>query len=209
MNSKSVKFLALVPLVLSAFGCSDDSGGAGPTVAPVPPSGSARCGDAYPNQSGSPYILPWQTGLSFNVGQGNCTDGSHATDSADRFAYDIDMPIGTSILAARAGTVLSLEERFVDGNRTPGAENFVNVRHDDGSVGVYFHLTHQGVVVEVGAQVTQGQLIARSGDTGDSTEPHLHFQVDACGGCDSTPVSFRNTRSHVAGLVEGESYRAD
>jgi murein DD-endopeptidase MepM/ murein hydrolase activator NlpD len=199
----------LVALLLSGWGCNSGVTGLQASSLSTSPKHAARCGDPYPDQSASPFILPWQVGLSFNVGQGNCTDESHASDSEDRFAYDIDMPIGTVILAARAGRVLAVEERFRDGNRTPGEENFIKILHTDGSVGVYYHLTHDGVLVDVGAQVRQGEEIARSGDTGDSTEPHLHFQVDACQACSSMPVTFRNTRAHPNGLVEGEVYRAE
>lgn len=169
------------------------------------------CSGTYPQQGTSAYVLPFSVGSSFAIGQGNCTgvDDSHAAGTDDEFAYDIDMPIGTSLIASRAGTVQSVEERYRDGNRTPGQENFVTVAHDDGSVGVYFHLTHDGVFVEVGDTVGQGEPIAASGDTGDSTEPHLHFQVDRADGEGSVPVVFRNTRANPRGLVEGESYRAE
>ena len=46
---------------------------------------------------------------------------------------------------------------------------------------VYGHLTHGGSKVEVGDTVTQGQLIALSGNSGMSRGPHLHFAVKRCG----------------------------
>lgn len=167
---------------------------------------SEGCRGGYPEQSGSAYILPYPVGLSFVVGQGNCTDGSHSEDQ--RYAYDFDMAIGTEIIASRAGIVLAVEERFVDGNRTSGEENFVLIQHSDDTVAGYFHLTQNGVLVEVGSGVSQGEIIGSSGDTGDSTEPHLHFEVLECQDCDSLPITFRNTRAHTRGLVEQESYEA-
>ncbi len=205
-----VAVVAIALSVLGAFlGCCD--GGTESQGSDSSAEVSAQCGDLYPEQDTSPYILPYTVGTSFEIGQGNCTSAndSHAAGTADAFAYDIDMPIGTDVVAARGGTVLSIEERYVDGNRIPGEENFVNIRHKDGSVGVYFHLTRDGALVEVGATVRQGDIIAKSGDTGDSTEPHLHFQVDAAEGQSSVPVSFRNTRPHPNGLVEGRTYQAE
>lgn len=176
-------------------------------VTPWPAPQPGRCGDPYPDQRASPYALPYTIGGSFNVGQGNCTDGSHSDD--DAFAYDLDMAIGTSLVAARGGRVLAVEGRYRDGNRTPGEENFVTIAHADGTVAEYFHLTFQGPGVAPGDDVQQGDIIARSGDTGDSTEPHLHFQVNACVDCGSMPITFLNTEAHPDGLEESRSYRAE
>ena len=154
-------------------------------------------------------MLPYPPGRSFVVGQGNCTDGSHSPSSLVRFAYDFLMPIGTFVVAARDGTVLLVEERFTDGTRRDGEENYVNVTHDDGTIAAYVHLTRGGALVEVGERVSRGQVIGLSGDTGSSSEPHLHFHVQACSGCPTVPVTFRNTRPHPRGLVDGESYRAE
>lgn len=178
-----------------------------PEITPWPSPQPGRCGDPYPDQRASPYVLPYAIGRTFNVGQGNCTDESH--DGDDAFAYDLDLPIGTPVVAARAGRVLAVEGRYRDGNRTPGEENYLTVGHDDGTVAEYFHLTYQGPGVAVGDQVQRGAVIARSGDTGDSTEPHLHFQVDACADCASMPITFRNTEAHPAGLAESHLYRAE
>lgn len=199
----------MVAILAAASGCAHCNPSSDDVAANDDGVQAGRCGDPYPEQRHTPYILPWRAGLSFTVGQGNCTDGSHEVGSSDAFAYDIDMPIGTELIAVRAGSVLSVEERFVDGNRTPGEENYVNILHEDGTVSVFYHLTRDGALVTVGERVSQGQLIGRSGDTGDSTEPHVHFQVDACQDCGSRPVTFRNTRAHPGGLVEGETYRAE
>ena len=126
-----------------------------------------------------------------------------------QYAYDFLMPIGTEITAARAGRVLLVEESFPDRTRTAGEENFVNIAHVDGTIAGYVHLTENGALVTVGKAVVQGQVIGLSGDTGSSSEPHLHFHVQGCDGCATVPVTFRNTRPHPNGLVQGESYRAD
>lgn len=162
------------------------------------------CDAAYPEQEDSPYVLPAEPGVVIVVGQGNCTDGSHSGDQ--QFAYDFDMPIGTAVVAARSGVVLDAEGQYVDGTRTPGEENFILVEHDDGSVAGYFHLTRDGVLVDIGDVVDAGEVIGLSGDTGDSTEPHLHFEVLDVEDGDSLPVTFRNTRPHPQGLVDLETY---
>ncbi|MGH7409039.1 MAG: M23 family metallopeptidase [Candidatus Methylomirabilales bacterium] len=126
-----------------------------------------------------------------------------------QYAYDILMPIGTPILASRTGTVLLVEERFLDGTRIPDQENYINVTHSDGTIAGYVHLTTDGALVGVGDTVTQGQVIGLSGDSGSSSEPHLHFHLQGCEGCATVPMTFRNTRPHPRGLVQGESYTAE
>jgi murein DD-endopeptidase MepM/ murein hydrolase activator NlpD len=177
--------------------------------APTAPDDIGSCPGEYPAQSDSAYVLPYEVGASFTIGQGNCGTASHFRGSLAQFAYDFLMPTGTPIVAARAGTVLLVEERFADGTRVAGQENYVNVVHDDGTIAAYVHLTTNGAFVQVGGEVAQGEVIGVSGDSGSSTEPHLHFHVQGCSGCATVPVVFRNTRPHPRGLLKGETYRAE
>ena len=179
----------------------------------------------YPRQTSSPFVLPFGSGAAFLVGLGNCVTpgtGSHAKGSRAEFAYDLVMPVGTELLAAAAGVVLLLEERFADGTGVAGEENTLLVQHADGTVSNYGHIAAMGVLVDEGEAVVQGQVVAISGNSGGSSEPHLHFEVLRCRGavltfepvvslasrCRSLPVTFRNTRAHPLGLLQGESYEA-
>ena len=117
-------------------------------------------------------------------------------------------PIGTAVHAARAGTVLLVEDRFADGTGVAGEENYVNIRHEDGSIEGYVHVAFQGAAVAVGKSVSQGQLVGASGHTGSSSVPHLHFHVQRCTGCETIPVTFKNTGAHPQGLQAGEAYLA-
>jgi hypothetical protein len=183
-------------------------GGLAMACGPSHPS-ETPCPGPYPDQRTSAYILPWSVGEAYRVGQGNCGSGSHAAGTVVQYAYDHLMPTGTAVVAARSGAVFLVEERFTDGTRRAGEENYINVLHTDGSLAGYVHLTKNGALVAVGEPVVQGQVIGLSGDTGSSTEPHLHFHVQGCNGCATVPVTFRNTRPHPSGLVQGEIYRAE
>jgi murein DD-endopeptidase MepM/ murein hydrolase activator NlpD len=82
---------------------------------------------------------------------------------------DIAAPIGTPVHAAAAGVV-----EFSAWN-SGGYGNMIDIRHPDGTVTRYAHLSRS--LVRAGQQVEQGDQIALVGSTGYSTGPHLHFEV--------------------------------
>jgi murein DD-endopeptidase MepM/ murein hydrolase activator NlpD len=90
------------------------------------------------------------------------------------------MKRGTKITAAREGVVVRAKEDGVRGglNKKYRPEgNNVIIQHADGSRAGYWHLQHNGALVNVGDSVKKGQLIALSGKTGYTMLPHLHFLV--------------------------------
>ena len=70
--------------------------------------------------------------------------------------------------------------------------NFVRILHDDGTMGVYLHLMRNSVAVSEGQRVALGDKLALSGNTGNSTGPHLHFVVQRNVGMalESIPFNF-------------------
>ena len=183
-------------------------GGGGPGGSSPP--AAAACGP-YPAEATSPYILPYEAGTSRFMSQGNCTNGSHRTGTPDQYAYDFLMPIGTIIIASRAGTVTRVVDTFQDNTGVPGEENVVGIRHADGSTALYFHLAQNGSMVMLDQSVEIGDVIALSGNSGNSTEPHLHFIVGGppgTGGVGTVPITFNNTDPHPNGLQAGRSYTA-
>ncbi len=81
---------------------------------------------------------------------------------------DIGGEIGTDILAADSGTVLL--SRWVD-----GYGNYIELEHKNGYKTIYGHC--DSLLVDEGDIVSRGQKIATMGNTGNSTGPHLHFEV--------------------------------
>lgn len=82
---------------------------------------------------------------------------------------DLSMPIGTPVKAARDGEIIKVSESRW------GHGRMVQILHEDGWSTVYSH--NSKILVKVGDQVKQGDVIALSGNTGRSTGPHLHFEV--------------------------------
>ena len=84
---------------------------------------------------------------------------------------DISVPEGTPIRAAADGTVILMQSEYESG----GYGNYTCVDHGGGLSTCYAH--QSSFATSVGAQVSQGDVIGLSGNTGHSTGPHLHFEV--------------------------------
>ena len=91
--------------------------------------------------------------------------GHNGTDFRTRF---IDSPLGKRYIVAMADGQISEATSFGSGYGT-----HVKIVHKNGSTTLYAHL-HK-LYVYVGQKVTQGQRIALSDNTGDSSAPHLHI----------------------------------
>lgn len=154
------------------------------------------------------YALPYKTGTSRFLIQGYNSWFSHR----GRRGLDFKMKKGSPVYAARSGVVVGMQESFTRGGRSRKylrKGNYVTVRHEDGSQAYYGHLAYNGVLVNVGDTVRQGQEIARSGSTGYSALPHLHFVVwgPTPKGRTQLPTRFR-TKKGIKYLRPGRWYKA-
>ncbi|MFE5399556.1 M23 family metallopeptidase [Streptomyces sp. NPDC056568] len=86
---------------------------------------------------------------------------------------DFAVPIGTNVVATHGGTVVKAGGNGAgDG---PAYGNAVVIKHGNGTYSQYAHLSK--VNVKPGQIVKTGQSIAKSGNTGNSSGPHLHFEI--------------------------------
>ena len=99
---------------------------------------------------------------------------------------DYASPVGTSMKAAADGVV-----HFVGSHKNYGT--YIKIAHADGTKTAYAHLS--AVSVKNGQQVSQGQLIGRTGDTGNVQGAHLHFMLLTS-----------NTRNGYGGAINPEPY---
>lgn len=100
------------------------------------------------------------------------------TDGTRHDGVDIGVPVGTPVYAAAAGEVVVSKYYLTgnyDGSYRDGYGNYVMIDHGDYYT-LYGHLQYKKVV-SAGQSVSKGQLIAYTASTGNSTGPHLHFEV--------------------------------
>ncbi|MBE6033891.1 MAG: M23 family metallopeptidase [Clostridiales bacterium] len=88
--------------------------------------------------------------------------------STNHQGVDISVPVGTNVYAAAAGTITKSGYSSARGN-------YVEINHGNGNTTLYQHLSK--AVTKIGDTVKQGQVIAKSGNSGISTGPHLHFEM--------------------------------
>jgi murein DD-endopeptidase MepM/ murein hydrolase activator NlpD len=174
------------------------------------------------------YILPFE-GTWVVVNGGVTEEFSHSWDIYNqRFAYDfvildehgkthhkeLTNPqnyycYGLKILAPANGTVVHIENRC-DDSRIDGkkaycdsrhiAGNHIVIKHADDEFSFLAHLKKGSIVVKKGDVVTQGQHIASCGNTGNSSEPHLHFQLQNSKSFFTSvglPIEFKNVSARL------------
>ena len=125
-------------------------------------------------------IFAWPTTSSYiTAGFGTYYPYGYAVNHT---GTDIGVSIGSNVFSAAAGTVVVAKTITTDPNgaKYQGYGNYIIVDHGTGSNGnnmktLYGHLS--SVNVSVGQTVAQGQVIGYSGNTGNSTGPHLHIEV--------------------------------
>ncbi|CAL2083176.1 Peptidase_M23 domain-containing protein [Tenacibaculum sp. 190524A05c] len=124
------------------------------------------------------YALPFLKGKRYKIIQGNNTNFTHK--GLSRYAIDFRMNVGQTICAMRDGVVVGLKKDSNKGGRSKKFKNdgnYILLYHEDGLYTQYVHLKKDGVLVKKGDSVKKNQPIGYSGNTGYSTEPHLHFGV--------------------------------
>ncbi|WP_460867913.1 M23 family metallopeptidase [Rhodococcus aerolatus] len=132
--------------------------------------------------------------LFVDPAQGTLTSGFGARWGAQHLGIDIANAIGTPIGAVAAGTV-------IEAGPASGFGLWVRVLHDDGTITVYGHVNE--IIAPTGTRVTAGQEIATIGNRGQSTGPHLHFEVWANGKDKIDPLPWLAQRGINLGPMMG------
>jgi murein DD-endopeptidase MepM/ murein hydrolase activator NlpD len=161
---------------------------------------------------GTVYQLPFEAGVRHRLFQGYRGSFSHQAGTSDEYAHDWDLAEDSLVLAARGGLVVGVRQDSNAGgvsDRFRHSANYVIIRHDDDTYAEYLHLKQHGALVKVGDQVKAGQALGRSGNTGFTSRPHLHFAVfrNIDGNTrESLPVKFRTRDGREQTLEQGRTY---
>lgn len=105
---------------------------------------------------------------------------------------DFAVASGTQVFAAHGGTVVKAGSNGAGDGSAYG--NAIVIKHGNGTYSQYAHLSR--IQVKVGQVVTTGQRIALSGNTGNSSGPHLHFEIRTTANYGSAidPVAFLRSK---------------
>lgn len=150
------------------------------------------------------FLLPYPKGKAFKVIQG--MEGKFSHFGLNRYAVDFDMPENEQVCAAAGGKVVCVQQSFTAAtldSKGRTKANRIILDHGHGVFSQYLHLKPHSALVCEGDLVRGGQVIALSGNTGYSTKPHLHFQVqDSLGR--SLPLRFADVPGGIP--RDGELY---
>jgi len=109
-------------------------------------------------------------------------EGGRTSDPAGTERREDYYAWGEEILSAGSGTVVAVVADRPDlpigaSDASNPAGNYVVIEHGPGAFGVYAHMMQGSPAVEVGRQVERGQRIGRVGNSGNTSEPHLHVHL--------------------------------
>jgi murein DD-endopeptidase MepM/ murein hydrolase activator NlpD len=141
---------------------------AAPAAAPrvAAPAAAAPRVAAAPRPAVAP--APAAAGGGVRILSGPVTSGFGGRWGTVHQGLDVAAPIGTPIHVPMAGVV-------INSGPASGFGMWVRVQHSDGTITIYGHINRS--FVQVGQQVAAGQVIAETGNRGQSTGPHLHIGV--------------------------------
>jgi hypothetical protein len=181
----------------------------------------------------SPLRLPFDGAWTVAWGGRTLADNQHVVMRDQRFAYDFVVEnggtthrgdgsrnddyfcYGRPILAPAAGRIASV----VDGvpENRPGemdarhpAGNYVIIDHGHDEYSLLAHLVPNSLSVKAGDTIVAGQPVGRCGNSGHSSEPHLHYHLQngpRFGDADGLPAQFRDYRANGSAVGRGEPLR--
>lgn len=141
-----------------------------------------------PSSSPTTHQSPWTCAVAACQGRMSSGFGARVSPGGIGTIYhqgdDFAVAWGTPLVAMHSGTIVST-------GWVPGLGNHVTINYGDGVESVYGHMSQ--VQVRTGQWVGRGQLVGHSGNTGNSTGPHLHLEIHL-GGVPVNPAPWLQAR---------------
>lgn len=111
--------------------------------------------------------------FAYDFRNGHVKDGKTLED------YDV---FGKEVMTPGNGTVIQVIDGSIDVNpgerdRNVGIGNAIIIDHHNGEFSLLCHLKHNSIQVTVGQDIRQGEIIGLCGNTGNTSEPHIHFNL--------------------------------
>jgi murein DD-endopeptidase MepM/ murein hydrolase activator NlpD len=133
------------------------------------------------------------------------------TSNEQYFCYD------KPVLAPASGQIVTVDKSVDDnvpGRMNPNqtAGNYVIINHGRNEYSVIAHFKKGSIVVSSGDSVLSGQAIGRSGNSGNSSEPYIHFPLQVSpifGQGSGLPAQFRNYRANGQIVERGEPVQGE
>jgi murein DD-endopeptidase MepM/ murein hydrolase activator NlpD len=155
-----------------------------------------------PGHSQTPFIWPAKGSISQWFGPTDYAPEPPGFGAAHfHSGIDVANASGTPILAADDGVVVAAEDSMLNGHLIGYGRHVIIAHQHPGSTSKYLTLYGhlEGYFVKVGDQVHQGQTVGLMGSTGNSSGPHVHFEVRV----DNSPVDPKTYLPPISGMTVG------
>lgn len=143
-----------------------------------------------------------------------CYDEHDGSDYILEGDFDTMDAGSATILAAAPGTVLETADgnydrchktsTGVDCDGNSGEANYVVVEHEGGWITRYWHMMKGSVAVAVGDEVACGAPLGKVGSSGNSSQPHLHFELQSAEGVVTDPYAGEFSQAETWWVGQGE-----
>ena len=137
------------------------------------------------------------------------------TYSGDKNLNESYYIFNREVLATGVGTVVAMKNNIADNipgkyNEKEAAGNYVVLDHGNGEFSMFAHFKYQSVYVSKGDRVEQGDVLGLCGNSGNSTEPHLHYHLQNTKEwhkADGFPAQFNDYIANGTFVKRGEPIR--
>lgn len=139
-------------------------------------------------------------------------DGATYSGAADANAsyYCWNEPILAPAAGRVARAVNTIPDNAVGAMNADAPEgNHVVIEHDSGEQSLLAHLQQGSVAVSEGQHVASGDVIGRCGNSGNSSEPHLHYHLQTSDGARGLPAPFRDYEADGQRVTLGRPVRGE